>query len=65
MDVRCQRPPKVRERIRRIDFGHLEIEVTVDDPTAYTKPWSVTLRPQFAAQSSSMTAGEKFSKQLK
>ena len=40
---------KVRERIRRPDFGHLEIEVTVDDPKAYTKPWTVTLRQQFAA----------------
>src|SRR5688572_29313042 len=39
---------KVRERIRRPGFGHLEIEVTVDDPRAYTKPWSVTLRQQFA-----------------
>src|SRR5438445_9831899 len=35
---------QVRERIRRPDFGHLEIEVTVDDPKAYTKPWTVTLR---------------------
>src|SRR6188508_1236063 len=26
---------KLRERIRRPDFGHLEIEVTVDDPKAY------------------------------
>ena len=34
--------PQVRERIRRPDFGHLEIEVTVDDPKAYTRPWSVT-----------------------
>jgi hypothetical protein len=40
---------KVRERIRRPDFGHLEIEVTIDDPKAYTKPWTVTLRQQFAA----------------
>jgi hypothetical protein len=39
---------KVRERIRRPDFGHLEIEITVDDPKAYTRPWSVTLRQQFA-----------------
>jgi len=31
---------KVRERLRRIDFGHLDIEVTVDDPKTYTKPWS-------------------------
>jgi hypothetical protein len=35
---------KVREEIRRPDFGHLEIRVTVDDPKAYTKPWSVTLK---------------------
>ncbi|HEV3331153.1 MAG TPA: hypothetical protein VG096_09245 [Bryobacteraceae bacterium] len=35
---------KVREQIRRPDFGHLEIQVTVDDPKAYSKPWTVTLR---------------------
>ena len=34
---------KVREEIRRLNFGHLEIQVTVDDPTAYTRPWTVTL----------------------
>jgi hypothetical protein len=39
---------KVQERIRRPDFGHLEIEVTVDDPKAYTKPWTVTLKQQIA-----------------
>ena len=38
------REAKVREEIRRPDFGHLEIRVTVDDPKAYTKPWTVTLR---------------------
>jgi hypothetical protein len=35
---------KVREEIRRPEFGHLEIRVTVDDPKAYTKPWTVTLK---------------------
>jgi hypothetical protein len=35
---------KVREQIRRPDFGRLEIQVTVDDPKAYTKPWTVTLK---------------------
>ncbi len=34
---------KIREEIRRPDFGHLEITVTVDDPRAYTEPWTVTL----------------------
>jgi hypothetical protein len=60
---------KVRERIRRTDFGHLDIEVTVDDPKAYTKPWTVTLRQQFAPDTELIdeicAEGEKFSKQLK
>jgi hypothetical protein len=34
---------KVIERYRRPDFGHLNIEVTIDDPKAYTKPWTVTV----------------------
>jgi hypothetical protein len=32
---------KVTEKFRRPTFGTLEIEVTVDDPKAYTKPWTV------------------------
>ena len=39
---------KVQERIRRPDYGHLEIELTVDDPKAYTKPWTVTLKERIA-----------------
>jgi len=35
---------KVREQIRRQDFGHIEIQVTVDDPKAYTKPWTVMIK---------------------
>lgn len=35
---------KVREQIRRPDFGHLEIQVTVDDPKAYIRPWTVTIK---------------------
>jgi hypothetical protein len=31
------------ERFRRVDYGHLEVEVTFDDPVAYTRPWTVTL----------------------
>lgn len=37
------------ERLRRRDFGHMEVELTIDDPGAYTKPFSFrysqTLRP--------------------
>jgi hypothetical protein len=31
----------VIERFRRPDFGHLEFEVTIDDPGAYTKPFKL------------------------
>jgi hypothetical protein len=31
---------KMTERFRRLDYRSLEIEVTVDDPKAYTKPWT-------------------------
>jgi hypothetical protein len=32
----------VTERIHRRDYGHLDIQTTIDDPKAYTKPWSAT-----------------------
>ena len=32
---------KVIEKFRRPTYGELEIEITVDDPKAYTKPWTV------------------------
>jgi hypothetical protein len=34
---------KMTERFRRVNFGRMEIEATVDDPKAYTKPWTVKL----------------------
>lgn len=35
---------RITERIRRPNADRLEIELTVDDPKAYTAPWTVTLR---------------------
>jgi hypothetical protein len=35
---------KITERFRRVNFGNLEINVTVDDPKAYTRPWTVTVK---------------------
>ena len=32
----------VTERFRRPDFGHLFIDITIEDPLAYTRPWTVT-----------------------
>jgi len=34
---------KTTERIRRPNYGTLEIEITIDDPSAYTAPWTVKL----------------------
>ncbi len=34
---------RTTERFRRRDFGHLDLQLTVDDPKAYTKPWSVSI----------------------
>ena len=35
---------KVSERIRRLNFGNLEIEITVNDPKAYSRPWTVQVK---------------------
>jgi hypothetical protein len=32
---------RVTERFTRRDFGHLEIDITIDDSKAYLKPWRV------------------------
>jgi len=39
------------ERIRRPNFGTLEIELTVNDPKAYTRPWTVTIRQMIVVDS--------------
>lgn len=36
---------RVTERFRRRDIGHMEIQITIDDPKAYTKPWRVKINP--------------------
>jgi hypothetical protein len=38
---------RMTERFRRVSYGQLEIDVTVDDPKAYTRPWTArTIRQQ-------------------
>ena len=32
---------KLVERFRRVNYGRMEIDITVDDPKVYTKPWTV------------------------
>lgn len=33
----------VIERFRRSDFGHLDVEITFDDPTLYSRPFTVKI----------------------
>jgi hypothetical protein len=42
---------KFTERFRRPTFGHLQMDITVEDPKAYTKPWTVRLDQRFLADS--------------
>jgi hypothetical protein len=34
---------RITERFRRVNYGTLEIEVTVNDPKTFTKPWTIKL----------------------
>jgi hypothetical protein len=29
------------ERYKRPDYAHLQVEITIDDPGAFTKPWAI------------------------
>ena len=37
---------KLTERFRRVSYGRMEIDVTVDDRKAYTRPWTVRVNQQ-------------------
>jgi hypothetical protein len=39
------------ERYRRRDFGHLEVETTIDDPRMYTRPFTVKVTHRLLADS--------------
>lgn len=32
---------RMTERYRRRDFGHMDLETIIEDPTMYTRPWSI------------------------
>jgi len=34
---------QVTERFRRRNFGHIDLQITIDDPKAYSKPWTVAV----------------------
>ena len=45
---------KVTERFRRVNYGQLDIELTVDDPKAYTRPFTVRIDQRIVADGSEM-----------
>ena len=40
----------ITERFRRVSYGRLEVQVTVNDPKAYTRPFTVTLNEFLATE---------------
>jgi hypothetical protein len=40
---------RMTERYRRRDFGHLDLDVTLQDPAVYARPWTVEVRAELAA----------------
>lgn len=44
------------ERYRRTDLGHLELEVTFDDPGTYSKPWVVRVGALLTADTEMLEA---------
>jgi hypothetical protein len=42
---------RITERFRRRDFGHLDVEMTFDDPKMYTKPFTIKVPHDLLADS--------------
>ena len=42
---------RLRERYRRRDFGHMDVETTIDDPQMYTKPFTIKVPHELLADS--------------
>ena len=40
---------RMTERYRRRDFGHMDIEITLNDPQVYAHPWTVALSAELNA----------------
>ncbi len=46
---------QLTERFRRVNFGNMEIDVTIDDPKAYTRPFTVRVEHRIVADGWEMT----------
>lgn len=47
---------RTTERYRRRDFGHLDVEVTLNDPAVYARPWTVALKAELTADTELLEA---------
>jgi hypothetical protein len=43
---------KLTERFRRVTYGRVEIDLTIDDPKAYTAPWTVRVNWRLSPEDS-------------
>jgi hypothetical protein len=41
----------LNERFHRLDFGHMEVQLTIDDPQTYTRPFTIQLKQRLGADS--------------
>jgi len=42
---------RVEERFRRRDFGHMELQITIDDPKTFTKPFTIKVNQRLIPDS--------------
>jgi len=40
---------RLTERFHRVDFGHLDLQITINDPETFTKPFTIVKHPQLRA----------------
>ncbi len=45
---------RLTERFRRVNFGRLDVDITIDDPKAYTRPFTIRVEQQIVADGSEM-----------
>jgi hypothetical protein len=50
-DHRQSESMRITERYRRRDFGHMDIEITMNDPMMYSKPFTVKVTHVLQADS--------------
>ena len=42
---------RLTERFHRVDFGHMDLQITIDDPQTYTRPFTINLKQRLLPDS--------------